>query len=112
ATDTQNDSDAHSIAQMQQRTAQQIQNLQTQLDTANSRLSRAKAKDRAAFAADRDALKGQLQLEQALQENLHKLDAFVTSTENSSGAVNDLSGKVLALQRNVFGNAATKTNKP
>ena len=40
ATDTQNDSDAHSIAQMQQRTAQQIQNLQTQLDTANSRLSR------------------------------------------------------------------------
>jgi len=98
------------LSQLQQRTAAQIQKLQTQLDTVDRQIPAARAKDRDALLSKQDALKGQLQLEQALADNLKKISSFVTASENTTGAANELSAKILALERNagVAGSAPAK----
>ncbi len=98
---TQNAIDGQNILKMQQSIGPQIQNLKTELDAVNRKISLVAAKERAALMAQRDTLQGQLQLAQALQDNLQKLTSFLTSAEKSNGAATDLTGKILALQRTV-----------
>ena len=87
------------IFRMEQRIGQQMQALQAELDTVNKQISSAKTKDRAALETRRDTLQGQLQLAQALQEDLQKLSSFVTSAESAGGEGTELTRRILALQR-------------
>lgn len=103
----------NNLDQLQKRTTAEIQQLQAQLDTVNRQIATARAKEREGLLAKRNALNGQLQLEQALNENLQKISSFVTS-ENSPGAAKGLSEKILALQRNadVTEEKTAKSNAP
>ncbi len=112
ASGSENAIDTQNIVKLQQRIAQQVQGLQTQLDAVNRKISAARPKDRAALISQRDTLQGQLQLAQALQDNLQKLTSFMTSTENANGAATELTGKIMALQRAIPGGiAAVGTSK-
>jgi small-conductance mechanosensitive channel len=105
---SQNAIDAQNIVKLQQRIAQQMQELQTQLDAVNRKISTARSKDRDALIVQKDTLQGQLQLAQALQENLQKLTSFAASAESTSGVATELTSKIMALQRAVPGGIITQ----
>lgn len=94
---------ARNIFKMIKRLAQQMQSLQAQLDAVNRKIVTARAKDKPALMTQRDTLQGQLQLAQALDDDLDKLTAFMSSTESANGAATELTGKILALQRTLPG---------
>jgi len=98
---TPNGFDAQNILKAQQRVAQQLQTLNAQLDTINQQIPKARAKDRPALETQRDTLQGQVDLADALQNNLQQLIAFVNSTDNASGVATELTAKIRALQRTV-----------
>ena len=89
----------HNIFLAQQRIDQQEKTLEGELDAVNRQIASARAKDRGALETQRSTLQGQLQLAQALQENLHKLTAFMISSDNASSGMTALTGKILALER-------------
>ena len=93
--------DAENIFQTLQGIGPQIQTLKTELDAVNQKILKASAKQRPALLAQRDTLQGQIQLAQALQNNLQKLTSFMTLAENSSGAATELTEKILALEKTV-----------
>jgi small-conductance mechanosensitive channel len=99
--------ETQNILKMVKRLAQQMQDLQTQLDTVNRKLVTARAKERPALMTQRDTLRGQLQLAQALDDDLGKLTAFMSSAETANGVASELSGKIVALQRAIPGAAIT-----
>lgn len=98
---TQNAVDGQNIVKMQQSIGPQIQTLKMELDAINRKLPLTAAKQRAALMAQRDTLQEQIQLAQALQDNLQKITSFMTSAENANGVATELTGKILALQRTV-----------
>jgi small-conductance mechanosensitive channel len=104
---SQNAIDTQNIVKMQQRIGQQMQDLQGQLDVVNHKIAVARAKDRSALLEQRDTLQGQLQLAQALQENLQKLTSFMTTAEAANGAATALTGKIATLQRGLPGGMIT-----
>jgi small-conductance mechanosensitive channel len=93
------------IFNMIKRLAQQMHGLQTQLDTVNRKLVTARAKERPALMTQRDTLQGQLQLAQALDDDLDKLTAFMSSAETANGVASELTSKIVALQRAIPGAA-------
>ncbi len=102
---------AQNIFKAQQQAGQQIQTLQAQLDTVNAEIAHARAKDRPALTTQRDTVQGQLQLAQALHDNLEKLTSFMNMTQSASGAANELTGKIVALQRALPSYAASAESK-
>lgn len=98
---TSNVFDAQSILKAQQRVAQQLQTLNAQLDTISQQIPKAKAKDRPALETQRDTLQGQVELADALQDNLQQMTAFVNSTDSASGVATELTAKIRAMQRTV-----------
>lgn len=98
--------DAQNIFKLQQSVGQKLQVLKTELDAVNKKLPTARAKDRAALMSRRDTLQGQMELAQALKDNLQQLAAFMNSTDNAGGAATELTAKILALQRTVPTTAA------
>jgi small-conductance mechanosensitive channel len=105
----QNAVDAQNILNLQQRTDQQIQNLKAALDAVNAKIPSARAKDRPALLTERDTLQGQLQLAQALEDNLRKLASFVSTSENPNGSTSEMTGRILALQRTMPALAAANS---
>ncbi len=103
--------EAQSINKMVKRLALQMQQLQTELDAVNRKIATARAKDKPALMTQRDTLQGQLQLAQALDDNLDKLSAFMSSAETANGIASELTGKILALQRAIPGAAITPSTK-
>jgi len=99
--------EAQSINKMVKRLGLQMQQLQTELDAVNRKIATARAKDKPALMTQRDTLQGQLQLAQALDDNLDKLTAFMSSAESANGIASELTGKILALQRAIPGAAIT-----
>lgn len=97
----QNAVDAQNILNAQQRTAQQMQNLKAELDAVNVKIPSARAKDRPNLLVQRDTLQGQLELAQALEDNLQKITSFVSTAENSNGSTSEMTGRILALQRTI-----------
>lgn len=93
--------DTHNVLRLQQRIDQQTQDLKAQLAAVNSQIATARSKQRSALLDRRDTLQGQLELAQALQENLQKLTSFMTSSENTNGSTSEMTGKILALQRTI-----------
>lgn len=93
--------DTHNVLRLQQRIDKQTQDLKGQLADVNAQLTTARAKQRPALLDQRDTLQGQLQLAQALQDNLQKLTLFMTSSENTNGSTSEMTGKILALQRTI-----------
>lgn len=91
--------EAQNISKMVKRLGQQMQDLQTRLDTVNRKIATARAKNRPALTTERDTLQGQLQLAQALDDDLGKLSAFMSTAEGVHGVASELSGKIVALQR-------------
>jgi small-conductance mechanosensitive channel len=97
----QNAVDAQNILNAQQRTARQIQNLKAELDAVNAKIPSARTKDRPNLLVQRDTLQGQLELAQALEDNLQKLTSFVSAAENPNGSTSEMTGRILALQRTI-----------
>ncbi len=110
-----NSTDAQNILKVQQGVAQQLQALKTELDALDKQISTAPAKRRAALESRRDALQGQMDLALALQDNLQRLTAFMSSTDSANGVATEFTAKIRALQRTVpasaipVGPAAGKT---
>lgn len=93
--------DTGTIVKTQQNLDLQIQALRTNLSAANRKISLAPARKRAALINQRDTLQRQLDLALALQENLQKITAFMTTTEKTEGAASGLTQKIMALQQTV-----------
>ncbi len=91
---------------LQQQTGKQIQTLKASLDALNRKIPTVRASERSALMTQRDTVQGQLQLAQALSENLQRLTSFVNSADNASGAASELTAKILAMQRTVPAAAA------
>ena len=98
---SQNLINAQSIPEKQQQVASQIDSLKTELNSLSRRIALAPAKERPALIAQRNLLQGQIQLAQAMQDNLQKLTSFMANAEIANGRATELSGKILALQRTV-----------
>lgn len=96
-----NGTSVHNILQFKERLDQQMKGLQTQLDAVNAKLPVARPKDRNNLLTERDTIQGQLQLAQALQESLQKLASFMTTSENANGAIGEMTGKIVALERTI-----------
>lgn len=105
---SQNGAEAQNALKAQQSVTLQLTQLQAELDAVNRRIPSAGAKNREALLTERGTLEGQLQLAQALQDNLHKLTAFMTTEEIASGAATELTAKITALQRTVPGAATSR----
>lgn len=103
AGNTGNAIDAQNIFKRQQSIRQQIQILQTELDALNRKIPTVRASERPALTMQRGTLQGQLQLAQALEDNLDQLIAFMNSAENAIGAGTELTAKIQALQRTIPG---------
>ncbi len=99
--------EAQNINKMVKRLALQMQELQAQLDAVNRKLATARAREKAALMTQRDTLQGQLELAQALDDDLDKLTAFMSSAESTNGIASELTGKILAMQRAIPGAAIT-----
>jgi small-conductance mechanosensitive channel len=78
--------------------AARIADLQSQIDALNKQLSVATAENRQKQLAQRDALQGQLELQKAMQDAVHKMAGFVETSEVSSqgldGTINTLAHSV------------------
>lgn len=98
-TPSPNGTNAQSILQLQQRLGQQIEVLQTQLKALDEKIPTVRAKDRPALLSQRDTVQGQLQLAQALQQNLQKLSSFMLSSEMATQGATALTSKILAQER-------------
>ncbi len=98
---------AQNIFKLRQRIDQQVLDIKAKLDAVNGKVPTARPREREALLTQRDTLQGQLQLADALQDNLEKLASFMTSAENASGAATEMTGKILALQRTIPAAAAT-----
>ena len=94
---------AENIFKREQSIRQQIQVLQTELDALNRKIPTVRASERPALATHRDTLQGQLQLAQALEDNLNQLTAFMNAAANANGAGMELIAKIQALQRTIPG---------
>lgn len=92
---------AQDIVEKKQQVSLQIDNLKTELTDLSQRISHASFKQRADLIAQRNVLQGQLELAQALQENLQQLTAFMANVEIANGQATELSGKILALQKSL-----------
>jgi small-conductance mechanosensitive channel len=93
--------DAQNVLKAQQNVGQKLQTLKAELDAINKKIPTARAKDRAALTSQRDTLQGQVELAEALQDNLEQLTAFMNSTDSASGVATELTAKIRALQRTV-----------
>lgn len=99
----QSSNETQNLMRLQQQIVQRTKDIQQQINVLAAKIPKARAKDRPALQTQQDNLQGQLQLAQALQDNLQKLSSFVMSTETVGGAANDLTKKILALQQNTPG---------
>lgn len=95
------------LMKLQQQVDQQQKQLLANLDAMDKKIAAARAKDKPNLQIARDTLQGQLELAQALQENLQKLASFIATSENASGVGTALTGKITALQRTMPGAAVT-----
>lgn len=107
--DMANAVDTQRVLNLQESISRQIQTAQSQLDALNKKIPTARASQRTALATQRDTLQGQLQLAQALQDNLRQLVGYVNSTENAGTAATELTRRIMALQRTVPGMTAAAT---
>lgn len=82
---------AQNLANLEQKTSAQIDQLQSQLQTVNEQLRRAPASRRVALTSQRDALQSQLDLQKALLEAIQKMASFVeTNGEIAGGLEGDI----------------------
>jgi len=95
--------DTHSILSAQERVGRKMLELRAQLDALNGKIAHARAKEKPALTSQQETVQGQLQLAQVLHDNLEKLTSFVNSEQNLHGAANELTAKILALQRGTPG---------
>lgn len=102
---SQSSASAQNLMKLQQQVDGQQQQLQASLEAMNRKIAAAAAKDKPALQIQQNTLLGQLQLAQALEENLQKLASFITTSESASGAGTALTGKITALQRTIPGAA-------
>lgn len=93
-------------------TADRIKQVQAQLEELDREIQRTSGKKRDALIAQRDGLQGELELDKALQENLDKIRAFVSSSETVNtgllGEINNLKRSVPELSATP--GSSTKTN--
>ncbi|MGH9615866.1 MAG: mechanosensitive ion channel family protein [Acidobacteriaceae bacterium] len=106
--------DAENILKLQQSVAKKLQTLNAQLETLNAKIPKARTRDRADLISQRDTLQGQIELAQALEDNLQQLSSFMNSAESANGAATELTAKIRAMQRTVptaapVGKAAEKS---
>lgn len=100
------------LEQMQARTAAQIQQLQSQIDTLGAQILKASPAKREAAISQRDALQGELEVQKALSDALEKMLSFVESNGEVSGSLEGSINKLAKTIPEVLGSttAAQKTN--
>ncbi len=98
ATPSQDNSTQQGISKAATDVANDIQQTKSQIDTLTQQIAKAGSKQRQQLTAQRDALQGELDLDQALQDALGKISSFVSSSENTN---NGLQGKINELKRSV-----------
>lgn len=79
------------LEQLKEKTSARINDLQSQLDAANSQLAKARAAKRNTLLSQRDALQGELELQKALLDAIQKMTSFVESNgETGHGLQGDI----------------------
>ena len=86
------------FTQMAARLSSQIDDLKTKLDTLNKRLQSAPPSRRKTLLAQRDALQGELTLNQSILDAVQKMANFVEGASETSGS---LEGKIEQLARSI-----------
>jgi small-conductance mechanosensitive channel len=99
-------SDLQNIKAFQQQIDGRIRQMNAALDAVNRKIAGAGTRDLASLLDQRGTLQGQLKLAHAVSDNLDKLAAFMTSTQNPGGAT-DLTEKILAMRQTALGAPVT-----
>ncbi|HTU42241.1 MAG TPA: mechanosensitive ion channel family protein [Candidatus Aquilonibacter sp.] len=86
------------LQQLESKTASQIEQLQSQIESLNQQIGRAAASRRAGLISQRDALQGQLELQKALLDALQKMASFV---ENNGEIAGGLEGSINQLAKSI-----------
>jgi small-conductance mechanosensitive channel len=89
---------AQRLAQVQQTTAEKINQLQTQLQKVEAALRRAPGSKRLGLTSQRDALQSQLDLQKSLLDAVQKMSAFVVSNGEMAGG---LEGDIARLAKSI-----------
>jgi small-conductance mechanosensitive channel len=102
------------LVQMQARTASQIQQLQSQIDTFNNQIPKTSPAKREAAISQRDAYQGELEVQKALSDALEKMLSFVETNGEVSGSLEGSINKLAKTIPEVLGSttATQKTNPP
>ncbi len=98
-------SDAHNISTALSDVGNRIQQTQSQLQDEETQLAKARGKERQQLLAQADALRGQLELQKAMQDALQKISSVSTSSE---GGLSGLGGQINQLKQSVPEVFATK----
>src|SRR5579872_379592 len=99
------------LAAIESKTSTQIDQLQSQIEALNAKISKAPASRRSVLTSQRDALQGQLNLQKALLDAIQKMSSFV---ENNGEIAGGLEGSINKLSKSipeVLGSSTT-TQKP
>ncbi len=100
------DTDRQNVARAQARVAGRMVQTRARIDALNRRIRGAGGKKRQELLSQRDALQGQLNLDQVLQEGISKMSAFMNNSENVG-----LLGRINALKASVPELASTTAEK-
>ncbi|HEY1676308.1 MAG TPA: mechanosensitive ion channel family protein [Candidatus Sulfotelmatobacter sp.] len=76
---------AQNLAKVQAKTSAEIDQLQSQIETVNSQLSKAPRKERETLISRRDSLQSQVELQKTLLDAVQKMSAFIESNGEMSG---------------------------
>jgi small-conductance mechanosensitive channel len=87
-----------SLTQLQAKTSSQIDQLQSQVETLNTQVSKAAPARRASLVSQRDAVQSELELQKALLDAIQKMAAFV---ETNSEVTGGLEGGINQLARSI-----------
>lgn len=87
-----------SLTQLQAKTSSQIDQLQSQVDTLKTEISKAPSARRASLVSQRDAVESELELQKALLDAIQKMAAFV---ETNSEVAGGLEGGINQLARSI-----------
>ncbi len=90
-------SQQQNLMQMEAKTSSQIDQLQSQIEALNQQIAR-KAAARGNLISQRDALQGELELQKALLDAVHKMAAFVESNGEIAGG---FEGSINQLSRSI-----------
>ena len=95
---SQESTQAQALVQMQAKTSSQIDQLQTQIDQLNAKIPHARPAQCTTLTSQRDALRGELDLQKALLDSVHKMSSFVEANGEVSagleGGINQLARSI------------------